>query len=54
MKNFFQHVAAFALSGVLFLSVLWIAGCNFDGTWDSLEWDHPTNWTDTALHPDAR
>ena len=49
-----RNLAAFVVVSVLFLGILWVAGCNFDGTWDDLSWDHPTNWLDTTAHPDAR
>ena len=54
MKDFFRNVAAFLIVGVLFIFLLWVAGCNFDGTWDNLNWDHPTNWLDQIQHPEAK
>ena len=53
MKDFFRNVAAFLVMCVLAVGLLWVAGCNFDGTWDDLQWDHPTNWLDQAQHPEA-
>ena len=51
MRAALHNLAAVAVMGVLLLGVLWVAGCNFDGSWDDLAWDHPTNWYDTAQHP---
>ena len=44
MKDFFRNVAAFLIVGVLFIFLLWVAGCNFDGTWDNLNWDHSRSY----------
>jgi hypothetical protein len=39
----------------LFLGLAWLAGITSDGIDDHCDsGDHPTNWYDTAEHPEAR
>jgi hypothetical protein len=42
MKNFMQHVAAFALLFAVLLGIAWIAG--FPDWSDPFEYDHPENF----------
>ena len=53
MKNVIRNAAAFLLVALMALAIAWFSGCNFDGTWDAPQ-DHPTNWLDTAQHPEAK
>jgi hypothetical protein len=54
LHNLAREAACVFIVACIFLFIAWVAGCNFDGTWDDLQWDHPTNYNDTALHPEAR
>ena len=42
---------------VVFVVVAWVSGFTPDGIlyghWPEID-DHPTNWDDVVLHPDAR
>ncbi len=57
MHDFFRSCLAFLLSLTLLAGIAWLAGFTPDGIlyWHwSYSDDHPTNWYDTNLHPDAK
>jgi hypothetical protein len=51
VKTFSEYVVSITAAVLLTLGMVWLAGYNFDGTWDDLSWDHPTNWSSSA--PDS-
>ena len=57
MKDFFQNCLAVLFMLVLLAGIAWMAGITPDGVlyghWPDTD-DHPTNWYDSDLHPDAR
>ncbi len=50
-----DYFFAVTFSLLLLAGILWVSGFDLD-TSGTLSWsdlnDHPTNWLDTALHPD--
>jgi hypothetical protein len=57
MKELIGNCLALLFAVTLLLTAAWVFGFDTDGVlyghWPEND-DHPTNWLDTALHPDAR
>jgi hypothetical protein len=57
MRWFRQTVLSLLVCLLLLAAVAWSAGASAetltDGLWHT-DGDHPTNWLDAGLHPDAR
>jgi hypothetical protein len=57
MRAIIRNCLAFLFMFVLFLALAWVFGITpdglFYGRWADTD-DHPTNWDDSAQHPEAR
>jgi hypothetical protein len=57
VKGFARNFLMMLSTVVLFVTLAWFSGLTPDGIlyghWTGND-DHPTNWCDTVLHPDAQ